>query len=44
MGKNEKIDIQIWRNIVALYATSINLKETYNECQYYMSFEDLKTF
>lgn len=44
MGKNEKMDVQVWRNIVALYATSINLKETYNECQYYMSFEDLKTF
>lgn len=44
MGKNEKFDIQAWRNIVALYAISINLKETYNECQYHMSFEDLKSF
>src|SRR5690606_1428460 len=41
---NERNDYQIRRHTLELYAVSIKLKETYNECQYYMSFEGLKTF
>lgn len=44
IGKNRHNDIQVKRKIIALYTLSIKLKETYNECQYYMSFEDLKAF
>lgn len=44
IGKNEHYDIQVRRKIIALYTLSVKLKETYNECQYYMSFEDLKVF
>jgi|SRR5690606_23033269 len=47
MGSNdndERIDNLLRRNTLELYTVSIKLKETYNECQYYMSFEGLKTF
>lgn len=44
IDKNERSEIEVRQDIVALYTVSIKLKETYNECQYYMSFEDLKTF
>lgn len=42
--ENNEHNNQIRRNTLELYAVSIKLKETYNECQYYMSFEGLKTF
>lgn len=44
ISKNERSEIQVRQNTLELYTISIKLKETYNECQYYMSFEDLKTF
>ncbi|WP_417363006.1 hypothetical protein [Galbibacter sp.] len=44
ISKNERSEIQVRQNTLELYTISIKLKETYNECQYYMSFKDLKTF
>lgn len=44
MLKNRHIEIQYRKKIIDLYTLCLKLKETYNECQFYMSFEDLKTF
>ncbi|QLE01516.1 hypothetical protein HX109_08035 [Galbibacter sp. BG1] len=39
--RNEK---EVEKNIVKVYQGSCQLKETYNECQYYMSHNELKLF
>ncbi|HLV63843.1 hypothetical protein [Galbibacter sp.] len=44
IGNYERSDNQVRRDTLELYAVTIKLKETYNECQYYMSFEGLKNF
>ncbi|WP_417442982.1 hypothetical protein [Joostella sp.] len=44
MPKKSSFKSHIQRELVKLYDVSCKLKETYNECQYYMTPDELKMF